>query len=98
MLAACGAVPTKRFCSCPHTLSTKRFTFKAVSVRFSTVRLGFKFFFEAGEEIFKMILIGVEKKYSLASFGFSVGLKRLARVYFLWVSFYKVSLLSHVIA
>lgn len=29
MLAACGAVPTKHNCSCPHTLWSKRFTLDA---------------------------------------------------------------------
>jgi hypothetical protein len=40
-----------------------------MSVRVSTVRLGFYFFFEAREEIFKMILLGWRKKYSLKNFG-----------------------------
>jgi hypothetical protein len=41
----------------------------------------FLIFFEAREEIFKMLL-GWQKKYSLASIGCSVGLYRLASMYF----------------
>jgi len=75
MLPACAAVcPKMCRVGLSTTLSPKRFTLEAVSVKVSTVRWRSFIFF--GGEIFCFLIffLGWDKKYSLKKNAFSVGL------------------------